>query len=307
MKSPTYLKAYIGLFIGIITVSASAILVKLADAPAGITAFYRLFFTVVVMLPLFPRYASTFRRIPMKVWFGSALAGISLALHFILWFRSLDLTSVTSSVVLVTLQPLFAFLGSMIVFKTRHTLGASLGVLFSILGSVLISWGDFELSTVAFWGDALALAACLAVTVYLMIGERIRQDRPLYTYTFIVYCFSMVTLLIYNCLTSQDFFHYPTKDWVLFLLLAIFPTLLGHTIFNGVVKWLGVTTVSMSILGEPIGASILAYFIFGETLSVLQIIGSLIILGGIAVYLIFESRIHRRTNPALDNVTAATK
>lgn len=292
MTSTQYIKAYSALLIGILSVSLSAIFVRLTHAPAGITAFYRLFFTVILMAPLFPRYVSSFKNISFKTWVLCALGGISLAFHFILWFRSLELTSVASSVVLVTLQPLFAFFGTTLLFKEKYSFGAIFGAFFSILGSLLISWGDFKLGSTALIGDGFALLACVAVTVYLMIGQRVRQNMPLFSYTFIVYFFSTLTLFIYNLLTSQAFFGYGRADWILFALLAVFPTLLGHTLFNWVIKWMGVTTVSMSILGEPIGASILAYMLFGENLRPLQILGSLIIISGVGLYLIFERQRH---------------
>jgi drug/metabolite transporter (DMT)-like permease len=229
------------------------------------------------------------------------VAGISLAFHFILWFQSLELTSVASSVVLVTLQPLFAFVGAVLFFKERYRFGAVFGALLSILGSVLISWGDFKLSSSALVGDFLALAACAVVTIYLMIGQHIRQTLNLYTYTFLVYTFSMITLFVYNVIVKAPFTGYSIKNWVWFVLLAALPTLLGHTLFNWVVKWVGVTTLSMSILGEPIGASLLAYLIFGETLRPLQIIGSLVILVGIGIYL-SSGFLAKNNAPARDDV-----
>jgi drug/metabolite transporter (DMT)-like permease len=301
-KSSNSFKAYFALFIAILAVSTSAILVRLSDAMPGMIAFYRLFFTVVLMLPLLPRYIKSFRSVPFKVWAGCAAAGISLAFHFILWFQSLELTSVASSVVLVTLQPLFAFVGTVLFFKERYRFGAVFGALLSILGSLFISWGDFRLSSTAFIGDFLALAACAVVTIYLMIGQHIRQTLNLFTYTFLVYSFSMVTLFIYNLIVKTPFTGYSIKNWVWFILLAVLPTLLGHTLFNWTVKWVGVTTISMSILGEPIGASILAYFIFGETLRPLQIIGSLVILVGIGIYLSSEL-IAKNRNPIPKDVS----
>ena len=285
LKSSESYRAYFALFVAIIAVSTSAILVRLSNATPGIIAFYRLFFTVVLMLPLLPRYLKSFKSISVKVWVGCAVAGLSLAFHFILWFQSLELTSVASSVVLVTLQPLFAFVGTVIFFKERYRFGAVIGALLSILGSVIISWGDFRLSSTALVGDCLALAACAVVTIYLMIGQQVRQTLQLYTYTFIVYSFSLITLFIYNLIIKAPFTGYSFNNWVWFVLLAALPTLLGHTLFNWTVKFVGVTTISMGILGEPIGASILAYFIFGETLRPMQILGSLVILIGIGIYL----------------------
>lgn len=283
-------KAYLALFIGILSVSASAILVRLSTASPGVTAFYRLFFTIVFMLPVLSKFRDHFKKLTLTHLVWSAISGICLAWHFILWFQSLELTSVASSVVLVTLQPLFAFIGSFFIFNERYRIGAVLGAGLSILGSVLISWGDLQISHSALFGDLLALAACIAVTVYFLIGQALRKSMTLFVYTFCVYFFATLTLLIYNLVLGEHFWGFQTTNWLLFVLLAVFPTLLGHTLFNWAVKFVGVTTISMSILGEPIGASILAYFIFHELLRPLQIVGSLIILFGIGLYLVFERK-----------------
>src|SRR5699024_9487306 len=109
---------YIAVVIGVIAVSTSAIFVKLAaGAPSGIIAFYRLFLAVLMMSPIiFVKYKQEFRSITKRDWTLATISGVFLALHFILWFESLNYTSVASSVVLVTLQPVFAFIGTYIFF-----------------------------------------------------------------------------------------------------------------------------------------------------------------------------------------------
>jgi drug/metabolite transporter (DMT)-like permease len=293
-KSQPLINPYIAVLLATLSISTSAIWVRLSDAPAGVTAFYRLFFSIVIMAPLLYKHMSEFLSIKLKTYFWCAIAGIFLAFHFILWFRSLDYTSVASSVVLVTLQPLFAFVGSMIVFKTRLTLGAIVGAVFAIGGSVLIGWGDLGLSKSALFGDFLSLSACFLITVYLMVGQEVRKDLTAYAYTFVVYGFSTITLFLYVLFRGEHFIGYSTNDWVMFILLAVFPNLLGHSVFNWSVKWVGVNTLSMSILGEPVGASILAYFIFGEALRPLQLLGSLVILTGIFLYLWSETKLKVR-------------
>lgn len=164
MKSSSLWKPYFALFVGVISVSTSAILVKWAHAPASVIAFYRLFFTVLFMTPLFVKYVSELKMISKREWIFSIISGVLLAFHFILWFESLNYTSVTSSVVLVTLQPLFAFIGGYVFFKERLTAGSFLSALLAIVGSIIISWGDFRISGKALFGDILALLACAMVT-----------------------------------------------------------------------------------------------------------------------------------------------
>jgi drug/metabolite transporter (DMT)-like permease len=284
-------KAYIALFIGIVTVSTSAILVKVADAPSSVTAFYRLFFSILLMTPIFLfKYAGELKTITKRDWLYSIIAGIFLALHFVLWFESLRFTSVASSVVLVTMQPLFAFLGTYLFFKEKLTLRAILSGMLAVTGSIVISWGDFKISGLALWGDILALIACLLVTIYLLFGQNVRSRISLVTYTFIVYLVSSVTLLVYVLLSGDPLFPYEKDQWIYFVLLAIFPTLLGHTLFNFALRWVSTSVISVTILFEPIGASILAYYILNEWIQVHQVIGGVIVLVGICLFLMWKKK-----------------
>ena len=132
------------------------------------------------MLPLvYVKYRKSFKTIQASDWGYGSLAGISLAFHFILWFESLNYTSVASSVVLVTLQPLFAFIGTYLFFKEKLTLPAVAGGVTAVVGSIVISWGDFRISGIALWGDLLALTACAMVTGYLLFGQNIRKRLDL--------------------------------------------------------------------------------------------------------------------------------
>ena len=256
---------YILVVIGVLAVSCSAILVKFASAPAPVIAFYRLLFTVIIMLPVFLlKYMHELRLISKRDWTFSVFAGVFLAFHFILWFESLNYTSVTSSTVLVTLQPLFAFIGTYFFFKEKLNLNAILSGGLGITGSLLISWGDFKISGMALFGDFLALIACAMITAYLLFGQDIRKRLSLVTYTFVVYTISMITLLIYVITLGYPLTSYPSTDWLLFVLLAIIPTLLGHTLFNWSLQWLSTSTISIAILFEPVGAAILAYYLLNE-------------------------------------------
>ncbi|MGM7700782.1 DMT family transporter [Pseudalkalibacillus sp. Hm43] len=286
MKQEPVINPYIAIFIGVLSVSTSAILVKLATAPAPIIAGYRLFFTTLLMLPIILIYfREDFKRISKRDLLFCLFSGIFLAFHFILWFESLNYTSVASSVVLVALQPIFAFIGTYIFFKEKLTMKAFLGGGLAIGGSILISWGDFKISGMALFGDLLALLGAVAVTVYYLFGQTVRKRLHIMTYTFLVYGMATGTLFIYCVGLGYEFGPYPTQDWIYFLLLAIFPTLLGHSIFNWALKYVSTTVISMSILGEPIGASILAYFLLGEIVRWEQLTGGLIILVGIYIFL----------------------
>src|SRR5690625_4388015 len=186
-------------------------------------AFYRLFLAVILMAPIvFFKY----KNISKKDLMLAAISGVFLSLHFILWFESLNYTSVASSVVLVTLQPLFAFIGTYVFFGERFSIAAIISMLITLFGSFIIGWGDFHISGLALLGDILALLGAVTVTAYFLLGQQLRRGLSLMTYTFIVYGISSVTLLLYNLILKNEFFHYTMDHWLLFLALAIFPTFL---------------------------------------------------------------------------------
>ncbi|WP_226682380.1 DMT family transporter [Sutcliffiella horikoshii] len=277
---------YVALAVGVITVSTSAIFVKLADAPAGVAAFYRLLFSVIILLPIFLyKYVGELKDISKRDWLFSMVAGIFLAFHFILWFESLNYTSVASSTVLVTLQPLFAFIGTYLFFQERLSKKAIVSGLMAIVGSVIISWGDFRISGMALFGDILALVACALVTAYLLFGQDVRKRLSLITYTFIVYGFCCVTLFFYVLISGEPLTGYSSTDWIWFIMLAIIPTLLGHSFFNWAVKYISTNVISMSILFEPIGAALLAYFILNEMVTWTQFTGGLLVMLSVGYFL----------------------
>ncbi|MBU6081670.1 MULTISPECIES: DMT family transporter [Allobacillus] len=277
---------YLAVAIGVLAVSTSAIFVRLADAPPSIIAFYRLLLAVVMMLPLILwKYRDEFIKITKQDWLYTAAAGVFLAFHFIFWFESLELTSVASSTVLVTTQPIFAFIGTYIFFKERFTSGAVFSMLIALTGSFIISWGDFQISGMALFGNFLALMGAVTITGYFLFGQNVRQRLSLATYTFIVYGFTTVTLLIYNMITRESFTGYSDETWIYFFVLAIIPTFFGHTLFNWALKWVSASTVTMGILFEPIGASVLAYFVLNELVTWSQFLGGSIVLFGLALFI----------------------
>ncbi|WP_017187284.1 DMT family transporter [Alkalibacillus haloalkaliphilus] len=282
---------YIAIAIGVIAVSTSAIFVRLADAPSSIVANYRLLLAVLIMLPLILwKHTGEFKHISRRDWWFSAAAGIFLALHFILWFESLNHTSVASSVVLVTTQPIFAFIGTYLFFKERFTSGAVLSMIIAFTGSVIISWGDFQISGMALVGNFLALMGAIAITGYFLFGQNVRKRVSLMTYTFVVYGVSSITLILYNIVLGTSFTGYSGETWMYFLALAIIPTFFGHTLFNWAIKWVSTSTITMGVLFEPIGASIMAYFILGEIVTWSQFLGGSIVIIGLMLFIISTSK-----------------
>ncbi|MDQ0216649.1 drug/metabolite transporter (DMT)-like permease [Oikeobacillus pervagus] len=287
MKSP--LISYIILFFGVFALSTSAIFVKLADAPAAITAFYRMFFAAVMLLPFLFLYKENWRELrslSLKQWGFGLLSGMFLATHYVLWFESLNYTSVASSTVIVTLQPLFSMAGGYFLFKERFSRGAIVGCLVAITGSIVIGWQDFQISGQALFGDILAFIAAGVITAYFFVGQHVRKSLSLVPYSIIGYASSAVFLSIIALCQQVAFVDYSAQTWWSFIGLAFIATILGQTIFNWLLKWLNTSVISMSILGETIGTCILAYFILGEVITSQQAMGITLILIGLALFLL---------------------
>ncbi|OSX93265.1 EamA/RhaT family transporter [Bacillus cereus] len=287
MKSP--ILSYFILFFGVFALSTSAIFVKLADAPAAIIAFYRLLFATVILLPLLlfnKKNRNELKTLSKEQWGFGFLSGLFLAAHYVLWFESLQYTSVASSTVIVTLQPLFSMIGGYFLFKERFTKGAVIGCLIAISGSIVIGWQDFQISGDALYGDILAFMAAGIITAYFFISQHIRKNLSLIPYSVISYGSSACFLGIFAYMQQQSFIHYATQTWLSFIGLAFIATILGQTIFNWLLKWMSATVISMSILGETIGTCVLAYFILSETITLQQALGISIIFIGLALFLL---------------------
>ncbi|EEL40420.1 Transporter, Drug/metabolite exporter [Bacillus toyonensis] len=295
MKSSIF--SYFILFFGVFALSTSAIFVKLADAPAAIIAFYRLLFATVILLPLLlfnKRNRNELKTLSKKQWGFGFLSGLFLAGHYVLWFESLQYTSVASSTVIVTLQPLFSMIGGYFLFKERFTKGAVIGCLIAISGSIVIGWQDFQISGDALYGDILAFMAAGIITAYFFISQHIRKDLSLIPYSVISYGSSACFLGIFAYMQQQSFIHYATQTWLSFIGLAFIATILGQTIFNWLLKWMSATVISMSILGETIGTCVLAYFILSETITLQQALGISIIFIGLTLFLLQPKLVNRK-------------
>ncbi|WP_246132176.1 DMT family transporter [Paenibacillus hemerocallicola] len=285
---------FIMLFISILSVSISSILIKLSDTPTSVAGMYRLFISVAIMLVFVPW--STLRTIEMnkKDWGIVVIAGLFLGLHFLFWMESLVYTSVASSMVILSLQPLFVMIGSYFLFREQANFLTVSCLITAFLGSLLIAWGDIGISKEALIGDGLSLIGTLFVSAYMLAGQRVSRKIDANVYSIIVFFIGGTVMLIYNLLNSYSLTEYDSSDWTYFLLLAIIPTILGQYIFNLLLKSIGATTVSVGIIGEPVLAIMLAYLLLGETISLFQFMGGLGTLFGMGMYFWSKSFIGRK-------------
>ena len=278
---------YLILMLSVSCLSTSAIFVRLAGAPASVTAFWRLFLTLLMILPLLVfnrKERAAFLGTPRRVLIAAMLSGVFLAVHFVLWFESLSLTSVASSTVIVTLQPIFTMLFAFLFRKEKESRTGLIGCLIAISGSAVIGWGDFRVGGTAFLGDLIALTAAAFISFYFFLGENIRSKMTGTGYSVAAFTGSTLFLLIYALIKGDPLGGYPEDTWWSFLGLAFVSTVLGQFVFNMLLRWLSATSITMGVLGEPVGTAILSYFILSERIEPRQWIGMAVILAGLFLY-----------------------
>jgi drug/metabolite transporter (DMT)-like permease len=275
-----FMRVVIALVIGIAAISTASILIKLCDAHSLVIAAYRLGLASLLLCPV-ALSRRRYGRILRGRWKLLLLTGLFLGFHFIFWVASLKFTSVASSVVIVSTNPIFVGLGSYLLLKERMAALTILGILLAVAGAVIIGLSDFTFSRYAGLGDLLALGGAVMASGYLIVGRRLRQEMDLISYIFPVYSGGAAVVLLIGLVAGVSFFGYSSRTYALFLMLAIVPQLIGHSTFNWALKFFSASTVAVLILGEPIGSTLLAYVILGEMLSVWKVTGGICILAGI--------------------------
>ncbi|SLK20955.1 MULTISPECIES: DMT family transporter [unclassified Paenibacillus] len=283
-KSLSLSHPYILLFISILSISISSIMIKSSDTPTSVAGMYRLFISVILMLPFVPWKKLRLMEMGKKDWTSVLLAGLFLGLYFLSWMESLVYTSVASSMVILSLQPLFVMIGSYFLFKERVTVVTILCLIAALSGTIIIACGDIGVSREALIGDGLSLLGTLLVSAYMLAGQKVSHKIDANIYSVIVFFLGGCVMLVYNLLNHTSLMEYNSSDWIYFFLLALIPTIFGQYLINLLLKSLGATTVSVGIIGEPILAIILAYAFLGESISGFQFIGGMMTILGMGGY-----------------------
>ena len=278
------IKPYIILFIGVLSVSFAAVFIRLADAPPLVIAAYRLGIASVILIPFASmRFGKTLKKLSRSDILLVLLSGVFIALHFALWITSLSYTSIASSVVLVTSHPVFVAVISYFLWGERLNRLAVLGIIVALVGVVFINYSGFSLHPQALFGDLLALLAAFFMGAYLIIGRQLRARINIWHYLAVIYTCAAIILLLAAVVSGQSLVGYSSATYTMLILLALVPQLIGHSSLNVAVRMMPVILVSVAILGEPVLATALGYFILGEWATTGEIVGGLLTLAGIFI------------------------
>ncbi len=274
---------WIALAAGVAAVSSASIFIRFLDVvPALAIAAWRLSFaTLLTVLAAAPR--GEIRRPTSGEAWAAALSGLFLAVHFAAWIESLKWTTVASSVVLVSTTPIWVGLLSHFWLKERLNGREWVGIGLAVLGGALVGLGDIQISLGALWGDFLALVGAWTVTGYFLLGRRLRREFSLLGYTVLAYPVAALALILAALLARTPLLGYGPREYFLFFLLAAVPQMIGHNAFNWALGHVKASLVAVTILGEPVGAGILAYLIFREVPTPLALVGGVVLLAGIYV------------------------
>jgi drug/metabolite transporter (DMT)-like permease len=295
-------KLGIVLLIGIVSVSCAAIFIRLAIAlvevkSIGFSLFVaasRLIFASFILIPIWKQLRQD--RVSPKAYYFAVAAGLSLALHFASWITSLSFTSIAASTTLVTTNPIWVALISWFWWKEKPKKLTLLGIAVALVGSIIIAFGDpvicmecdrsintekFENSLL---GNILATIGAFMASLYFLFGTQAQNlGLTISSYIAIAYTTAALILLPLPLLFGSSYFGYPNLVYIYVLLMAIVSQLIGHTSFNWAVKYVSPTLVSLTILFEPLGASLLGFFIFKEVPSSSVLTGGVILLLGVGI------------------------
>ncbi|HET8643851.1 MAG TPA: DMT family transporter [Vicinamibacteria bacterium] len=274
--------AYLSLGAAVACISVGSILVRLAQAPALATAFYRVGLATLLVatfaVPALWRSAPGLSRGQLLALSGS---GVALGVHFATWIASLSFTSVAASVLLVNTAPLFTLALARVVLGETVSGAVVAAMALALVGALLIAVGDWDAGSLK--GDALAVAGAVTLSLYHVAGRGLREALPLRAYILGVWGTAALTIGAFALVASVPFTGYAPRTVLLFVALAVVPTLLGHGLVNRSLRRLPAPTVGLFMLGEPVAAGLLAYAIFGERPGGWALAGGAVILAALAV------------------------
>ena len=277
----------LGLAVAVVAVSTSAILIRYSAAPSLVKAFYRVLFTTLILAPwALTRYRAAILGLSARDAGIAGVTGVVLALHFATWFESLEWTSVAAAVTLVQAQPLFVALGGALLLDERVTRRTVGGILIALAGMAAMTLPGADVTGARpVYGNALAVLGAVLAAGYVLAGRSLRQRVDLIPYVIVVYTACALSLLVLALLSGVPtaLTAYPPVEWALFLGMAVGPGILGHTVINWALKHVESHVVSVSLLGEPVGSTILAALLLAEVPGPTTLLGGAVLLAGIYV------------------------
>lgn len=290
-SQPSLLKAYAALFIGLVIIGFSAILIKSADAPGVVTAFYRVgLASVVLIVPFLGRWQQV-KQLTKKALLMPILGGVAFGIDTAMWSWGIELSNATIPTLMANMAPIWVGIGAWLVFKERQKRGFWMGLSITITGTFLMAWQSFSQSDGLFAGIVISLIAGIFYGIYHLFTQQGRSLMSTLLYLSISSFAAAATTGIAVFISPYSFIGYTDTTWYIWLVYGIGVHVGGWALINYSQGHLKATTVSPTLLGQPVITAIAAFFILHEALSSWQIIGGTIVIGGI--YLVNITRLKR--------------
>lgn len=279
------------LALGVLAISAGSIFARLSQEAAGTTGpGYSLVICGVRLGVASLLLAPVWRKVPRpsacpKAWRSSALAGLCMGVHFATWITSLTYTSIVASTTLVTSTPVWVALIGWVAWGERPSARSAAGIAVAIAGGLIIGVGQTAAGgSDPVLGNALAVAGAIAGALYFLLGRRAQQAGfSAIAHGAVAYATAALLVAPLPWLFGAGYAGWPAMAYGWVVLMAVFPQLVGHTCFNWAMRHGSPVVVSLVLLAEPVGASLLAYWVFGEGVGVAVLAGAVTLLAGVAL------------------------
>jgi drug/metabolite transporter (DMT)-like permease len=277
MTERTARSVYVFLAIGLVAASQSGNLIRIGDAHPTAIAAWRLLLASLMMLPFGWRSLGRIAQLPLVDLGLLALAGVALAGHLIAWIAAVQHTTVANASVFFAINPVLTAVAAYLVFGERMSRHLLLAVLLGIAGVTVIGAHDLDVSPRSFLGDALSLLCSVLFTLYFLAGKRPRAHIDSGAYVTVVYGVAGLASLAAVLALGEPVLSYSPRNWTCFVLMALVPTMIGHTAFNHALRYLDASRISAATLSEPAMAGLVAWWAWGEALTGATLAGYLLI------------------------------
>ena len=276
------------LSIGLLSISLSPIVARALTSSATIISFWRMFFASLLLWCYSIIYNKSFDKLSFSNKIRTTFAGLLLGLHFIFFYEAVKITTIANATFLGTLAPFFTLLIELLLYKRNYKNMVYYGMLLALIGTVVVLISNFDLSSKYTLGNIYAVLCSLCISISFLIAEKVRDTEGTIEYTRMLYGVAAITIFIIGSFYTETFMIYEKNEIFGFIFLALVPTILGHNIFYYSLKFTTPTIVGTIPLGEPILASIVAFFLFNESVGINTAIGGALCIYGI--FLILKNR-----------------
>jgi drug/metabolite transporter (DMT)-like permease len=265
------------LCVGLLAASQSGNIIRIGDADPMALAAWRLLLASCMLLPFAWADLGALRKLNKSEVLLLILAGIALAAHFFTWIMAVQQTTVANAAVFFSVNPVITAVAAFFLFKEKVDSRLVGSILLGIAGVVVIGGGDFYFDPDHLAGDGSALLSSALFTIYFLLGKRLRPILPTGLYVTLVYGVAGVACFAGVVLMGLPLIDYSAHNWTCFLLLALVPTMIGHTSFNHAVRYISAGRISTATLSEPLLAGLVAFYAWGERITLQTAIGYILI------------------------------